>query len=775
MLTLNLSASAATSGTTGDCTWSLNGTVLTISGNGEMEDYVLGNSAPWWGKPVTEVVIENGVTYIGEYSFYLFTDLTSIDIPGSVTEIGDFAFAECYNLASISVPDSVTMIGTYSFHETAWFEAQPEGLVYVGKVAYCVKGTAPSNLSLKEGTVGIVDYCFSGADSIVSATIPSSVIRIGKGIFSSCSSLESITVNAENAVYHSDQNCLIETESKTVIAGCKTSLIPLSGVRTIGEEAFSLCKGLTSVSIPQTVTSIGNQAFSHCRNLASVTIDPYVFGNGVSIGDYAFIGCYALTSITLPQTLISIGEGAFFGCDGLSSFTVPNRVTTVGESAFSNCSNLTEVVLGNGISSIEDEVFYQCGKLASVTIPNSVKTIGRYAFDSCPKLKSVWYVGDVQEKANLTVSDGNVYLNNAFWHYVDFVCDPVCNECGAEHSVTHEPGVTQSDEEKHWKICNICGEIDLSTFESHYYDYDCDAYCNGCTRERTAAPHTYDKDCTDADCNVCGKKRTVLGHFYEDACSAECAFCGMRRSVSHQYTSVCDSTCNRCGDKRQAPHAFADSSDQICDNCGKERPSYILGDIDGIPGITQEDAIYLLFYVYFPERYAVSQSVDYDGNGRENTSDAIYLLFHVNYPESYPLNQGIYWKWPLPSSSPGTITARFSNNHAGIDIDVGGEENNGKIPALAAADGKVVRKGYYADWGNLVVIDHGDGYLTYYAHLHSASVTVGQAVSVGDEIGKIGATGKTTTVKLYFLLYAPVGSNGASVRTDPLNYVKIPQ
>ena len=774
-LILSTHASAATSGTTGDCTWSLNGTVLTISGNGKMGDYILGNSAPWWGKPVTEVVIENGVTYIGEYSFYLFTDLTSIDIPGSVTEIGDFAFAECYNLASISVPDSVTMIGTYSFHETAWFEAQPEGLVYVGKVAYCVIGTVPANLAVKDGTKGIVSYCFSGADDIVSVTIPASVTRIGTSIFSSCSSLESITVNAENAVYHSDQNCLIETESKTVIAGCKTSLIPLSGVNTIGEEAFTSCKGLTSVSIPQTVNSIGKQAFSHCRNLASVTIDSHVFGNGVSIGDYAFIGCNALTSITLPQTLISIGEGAFSDCDGLSSVTVPNRVTTVGESAFSNCSNLTEVVLGNGISSIEDEVFYQCGKLASVTIPNSVKTIGRYAFGSCPKLKSVWYVGDAQEKANLTVSDGNFYLNSAFWHYVDFVCDPVCNECGAEHSVTHEPGAFQYDDEKHWKTCNVCGEKDPETLALHGYDYDCDDFCNECGKTRTAAAHVYDKDCTDADCNVCGKKRTVLGHFYEDACSAECAFCGIRRAVSHQYSGDCDNICNVCKRKRQAPHVFADSEDQTCDSCGAKRPSYTHGDLDGNSGITTDDAIYLLFYTYFPERYPINQCVDYDGNGKESVDDAIYLLFHVNYPELYPLSFGIYWNWPLPKESPGVISASYSAQHTGIDISVGGEENKGKIPALAAADGVVIRAGTYADWGNLVVIDHGDGYLTYYAHLDSISVSLRETVYAGDELGKIGATGKTTEVKLSFVLYAPDGASGASVRTDPLKYVKFPK
>ena len=89
---INLTASAATSGTTGDCTWTLNGTELTISGNGEMRNYSsFGTSAPW-GEDITKVIIENGVTSIGNYAFYNCTRLTSITIPDSVTSIGDAAF-----------------------------------------------------------------------------------------------------------------------------------------------------------------------------------------------------------------------------------------------------------------------------------------------------------------------------------------------------------------------------------------------------------------------------------------------------------------------------------------------------------------------------------------------------------------------------------------------------------------------------------------------------------------------------------------------------------
>lgn len=131
--------------------------------------------------------------------------------------------------------------------------------------------------------------------------------------------------------------------------------------------------------------------------------------------------------------------------------------------------------------------------------------------------------------------------------------------------------------------------------------------------------------------------------------------------------------------------------------------------------------------------------------------------------------------WPLPLSSPGYLTQKFKGAaHSGIDIGVGGWANNGKVPAIASAAGKVVRVGYWSDWGNLVVVDHGGKYLTYYAHLDSISVSYGQQVSQGQQVGKIGSTGDSRAPHLHFVFYAPVGANGASIRTDPLDYVKIP-
>ena len=122
----------------------------------------------------------------------------------------------------------------------------------------------------------------------------------------------------------------------------------------IGNYAFWYCSGLTSVTIPNSVTSIGNYAFADCSGLTSVTIPNSV----TSIGNYAFADCSGLTSVTIPNSVTSIGNYAFWYCSGLTSITIPNSVTSIGEGAFYGCSGLT-----------------------SVTIPNSVTSIGERAFD----------------------------------------------------------------------------------------------------------------------------------------------------------------------------------------------------------------------------------------------------------------------------------------------------------------------------------------------------------------------------------------------------------
>ena len=156
-------------------------------------------------------------------------------------------------------------------------------------------------------------------------------------------------------------------------------------VRTIGEQAFYNCQGLTSIAIPNFATSIGTMAFDYCSALASVAIP----GSVTRIGNYTFANCQSLTSISIPSSVGNIGENAFENCSSLTSVNIPNSVATIGKWAFRGCSGLTSVTLPDNVTSIEAYTFEGCSKLTSITIPNSVTSIGENAFYRCLGLISV--------------------------------------------------------------------------------------------------------------------------------------------------------------------------------------------------------------------------------------------------------------------------------------------------------------------------------------------------------------------------------------------------
>ena len=150
--------------------------------------------------------------------------------------------------------------------------------------------------------------------------------------------------------------------------------------------AFSGCSGLTSLTIPSSVTEIGSYAFEDCSGLTSLTIPSSV----TEIGWYAFEGCSGLTSLTIPSSVTSIGRETFMGCSGLTSLTIPSSVTSIGWSAFSGCSGLTSLTIPSSVTSIGYYAFSGCSGLTSLTIPSSVTSIDDNAFSGCSGLTSIY-------------------------------------------------------------------------------------------------------------------------------------------------------------------------------------------------------------------------------------------------------------------------------------------------------------------------------------------------------------------------------------------------
>ncbi len=441
------------------------------------------------------------VTSIGGDAFSDRTDLTGVTIPNSVTSICGAAFDDCTGLTSIKIPDSVTYIGELAFYNTAWYNTQPNGVVYAGKVLYKYKGNMPDNtcIDILEGVKGITDEAFYCCSGLVSITIPNSVTNIGEYAFRCCTDLTSITIPGS-----------ITSIGGQAFSYCTglTNVKIENGVINIGENAFTRCTSLTSITIPSSVTSIERYAFYGCTNLASVTISDSVESIGPWAFDYtkwydsqpdgdvyagkvyylykgympentsieikagtkgitgsAFAlynrGGYnrnGLTSVTIPNSVTNIGNDAFCECTGLTSITIPDSVTSIDSQAFERCSGLKSIKIGNSVTSIGEDAFCGCPGLTSVMIPESVKKIGENAFgyyngrefskERIPNFTIYGYAGTAAE----------TYAKENEFNFVPLIKKEVKNEASGI-SITYTDNVYDNDVE-----LNVSVVTDGNTF-----------------------------------------------------------------------------------------------------------------------------------------------------------------------------------------------------------------------------------------------------------------------------------------------------------------------
>ena len=267
--------------------------------------------------------------------------------------------------------------------------------------------------------VEIGERAFSEHTPITGITVPKTVEIIREGALSGCYGLRRISVEEGNPNYRVAGNCLIETQSQRLIRGCDGSRIPADGsVRSLGVYAFSGCDGLTSITVPETVTAIGRGAFEGCSALKRI-----VFPEGVvTLGDGVFSGCVELETVILPKSLRTVGMYAFLGCVGLESLAVaegnPNyrsegnclieiaggvlirgcansqipadgSVTVIGEAAFSGCVSLKSIILPDGVTEIRGGAFEGCVALTEVKLNEGLTALGNGAFSGCVGLREM--------------------------------------------------------------------------------------------------------------------------------------------------------------------------------------------------------------------------------------------------------------------------------------------------------------------------------------------------------------------------------------------------
>ncbi len=265
----------------------------------------------------TSVIPDDGsVTSIGDSAFCGNDGLTDIIIPYGISSVGGHAFQGCDRLGSVVLPDSVVSIGSYAFCNSGLTSIViSNGITVIPDMAFggC---RYLRNITIPDSVEVIEAYAFDSG-VFTSINIPANVVSISPKAFASCDRLMSITVDVENDKYYSLNNCVIERESKTLVLGCNSSVIPDDGsVITIGNSAF-YGSGIKSIMIPECITAIEEGAFCGCDNLITVTIP-----NGITaITESAFRYCQSLNRITIPESVTFIGNYAFFGCGRLALIT----------------------------------------------------------------------------------------------------------------------------------------------------------------------------------------------------------------------------------------------------------------------------------------------------------------------------------------------------------------------------------------------------------------------------------------------------------------------
>lgn len=355
------------------------------------------------------------VVAIADNAFENQSSVTSVLIPDTVTEIGRQAFRNCANLAAVNEGNNIAAIAPNAFFGTAWDSNLTGGEVYLGKTLYKYAGGmyTDTEITVKDGTLGIAGNAFNGMDKLVKITLPEGLTNIGEYAFGGAQTgtgiteivlPDSVTEIGANAFRNAKNLAKADIGANIAYIGDNafggTAITELTyaanaafgaqgpfrgltaaasvtfddSVTTFPAKLFEDWTGLSSVSLGG-VTQLPANAFDGFENLSSVTLEAIT-----TIGDYAFRGT-ALTEVTIPAGVTSIGNGAFANCASLAEVNYNAAAATAPNSAnnaFAGCTALTSVVLGEG-AAVPDYFFQNLTSLTSADI-SKAESIGAFAF-----------------------------------------------------------------------------------------------------------------------------------------------------------------------------------------------------------------------------------------------------------------------------------------------------------------------------------------------------------------------------------------------------------
>ncbi len=408
------SSVSASSGTTGDCTWSFDSSTgnmtITGTGDGRMGYYPDDTQLPWYSlrSKIKTITFGKGVTTVTKGAFAKCTELTTVKFVGSVQTIAESAFEYCSKLSAANLNPPLKTIGSYAFSNTALTSVALPLSVTKASVAAFSDCKSLNSVKVPDGCSASIDGAFRDCEKLTDVYLGSSIKSIGDA-FDGCP-VSNMTVSSSNP-YLTMSGSFLLSKDKTKVhyyLGGDTNFyanIP-STVTEIGESAFSGHDYLTSVNFPSGLKKIGDYAFSN------VQISSFSFPDSLeSVGYDAFFGTPWLErqpdgmvyagkvaykykgdvpqSVTFKSGTLGIGGGAFENSTTLKSVTFSSTVTNIGKNAFCKCSNLSTMRLPRNIKSIGEKAFYSCTLLPSLVIRSSVTELGNSCFMNCTSLKSL--------------------------------------------------------------------------------------------------------------------------------------------------------------------------------------------------------------------------------------------------------------------------------------------------------------------------------------------------------------------------------------------------
>ncbi|GEM_PF-499408 len=351
-------------------------------------------------KALTTITFGTGLTSIGESAFSGASALTNFTLPTTMKNIGISAFQDCDKLTSVTVPEGTESVGNSAFYKCDSLQtvSLPSTLKSLGSDSSWYSGAFEGCGSLKTVTIKagkeeafIGCKTFAGCVSLTAITIPGNYAEIYKEAFQGCKALKTMTYSGSDKYSHSiGDNAFSECSALTTVTFG-------AGLQSIGSSAFA-STGITSLTIPEGVTTLNQGAFYNCDALKSVAIPSTVerIGSTSSWDTGVFENCDALEKVTMKTGKIEamIGYETFKECNSLTSIVIPGNYNRIYNSAFSDCASLTAVTIQKGLFDYADQqignyAFSNCKNLKTVSVTSSLEKIGEYAFKGCGNLTNI--------------------------------------------------------------------------------------------------------------------------------------------------------------------------------------------------------------------------------------------------------------------------------------------------------------------------------------------------------------------------------------------------